>query len=558
MNEPDESANVPPVITPAPEPVDRSSSKDFSYWARRLLACNPFYLLSAALLLFGLSRVSVDHGFLDRELTRLAFNLTSLQCYELLLVGTVIFLARRHIWYDSTLLVVLENMFLFVPFILISELSLLDTPTVWTVCPLCAVIAAGRVGGLKRFFKQLNLPKGLLVLGAILLLVNIGLLATYRIVGDSKMGGKPDSGPDFFINQLTWLVILPAALALANFLPRAKDTGSLLPQRRWLPALFFLLWISVTGVHLYCLNYVYDFAFHNEMLIPAFWALAWTAYARLPEFLTIESRGFKRALLYAPLVTPFLATSEYGAKTFFVLTALNLVVYGGLCWLERDNRVARHLAFASAMLVLCGLPGDWMQFISPTLQRGHFIGIGLALYALFYIALSRNPAVGIFGSIAVTATVLGLFDGYAGVLHWSLQSGVVFLLLHSLLWNDANHEGARVVRNLACALWVLHALLWVHLGGAMWMPCIFAGTVFASWILATLLQSRRDALIILPAASLVVILAGPGNSLIGTMRSTPTAVLAVGGSFVLFALGTVAALTKNRLHEPREPVVVHR
>jgi hypothetical protein len=34
------------------------------YWPRRILAGNPFYLISAALLLFGINRLSIDPGFL--------------------------------------------------------------------------------------------------------------------------------------------------------------------------------------------------------------------------------------------------------------------------------------------------------------------------------------------------------------------------------------------------------------------------------------------------------------------------------------------------------------
>src|SRR5262245_22974788 len=77
-------------------------------WLKHLLACNPFYLVSAGLLLFGLYRVSIDPHFLHGEIPQLVFNFTSLQLYELLLVGTAIVLARRCIWYDSKLLVVLE------------------------------------------------------------------------------------------------------------------------------------------------------------------------------------------------------------------------------------------------------------------------------------------------------------------------------------------------------------------------------------------------------------------------------------------------------------------
>ncbi len=75
------------------------NSQPFSYWLRKFFACNPFYLVSAALLLYGLYLVSADVSFLS--LSQLIFNFGSLQIYEILLVATAIFLARRRIWYDS-------------------------------------------------------------------------------------------------------------------------------------------------------------------------------------------------------------------------------------------------------------------------------------------------------------------------------------------------------------------------------------------------------------------------------------------------------------------------
>ena len=102
MNEHDESDATPPALPlqpppappvfppPPPPPLPR---RPLSYWLRRCLACNPFYLVSAALLLYGLYRVSVDPNFLATESAQLFFNFTSLQLYEVLLVGTAIVLA---------------------------------------------------------------------------------------------------------------------------------------------------------------------------------------------------------------------------------------------------------------------------------------------------------------------------------------------------------------------------------------------------------------------------------------------------------------------------------
>src|SRR5262245_28307537 len=126
MNEPDESETVaPPIISALPPLPAERLPKPASYWIKRLLVCNPFYLLSAALLLFGMYRISVDRNLFTEEISQLAFNLTSLEFYEVLLVGTALFLAVRRIWYDSTLLVGLENALIFVPFILVSQVALI-------------------------------------------------------------------------------------------------------------------------------------------------------------------------------------------------------------------------------------------------------------------------------------------------------------------------------------------------------------------------------------------------------------------------------------------------
>src|SRR5256885_9802010 len=108
---------------PASAGAERAEPKDAQSlaWLQRLVACNPFYLISVALLLFGCYRISVEPALYNHEAAHLFFNFTSLQIYELLLVATAIFLARKRIWYDSTLLAGLENLLILVPFILISQ-----------------------------------------------------------------------------------------------------------------------------------------------------------------------------------------------------------------------------------------------------------------------------------------------------------------------------------------------------------------------------------------------------------------------------------------------------
>jgi hypothetical protein len=73
-----ESRSEPsPRLNPAPSdgpPPPRT----IGYWLKRLFVCNPLYLASAALLLYGLFRVSVDPNAFATEIALLTF--TSARC----------------------------------------------------------------------------------------------------------------------------------------------------------------------------------------------------------------------------------------------------------------------------------------------------------------------------------------------------------------------------------------------------------------------------------------------------------------------------------------------
>jgi hypothetical protein len=49
-----------------------------------------------------------------------------------------------------------------------------------------------------------------------------------------------------------------------------------------------------------------------------------------------------------------------------------------------------------------------------------------------------------------------------------------------------------------------------------------------------------------PVAGLLVALCSPANVVFVKLQSTPAGIMAVAGSFLLFGLGTIAALTKSR------------
>lgn len=548
MSDENQSAAAGPEIPPSLATIAQAPAytrRPMWHRLKRLLACNPFYLLSAALLLYGMYRVSLDTNFIPTELGQLVFNFTSLQCYELLLVITAIVLARRSIWYDATLLVVLENLFILVPFMLISQAALIEQETVWVLCAAAALIALGRSASARRWISVLTLSPRLLAGGAIVLLANAALPVVYRILHESKVGTKWEVGTAYEMNEVSWLWLFPTLCALANLLPRPRDDGELVVQRRWFPVGLFLLWIASTGVHLYSLGYVYDFDLRRELLAPVLWVLAWTLHLRLKDFNATPTHLWQRATLLLPLAITVVPLETGGNRVFFALSVLNFLAFAVVAWWQRGQRLALQLMLVSLTAAVAALPVEWVQPVAGEFNRARFVGAAVLAYLVIVSMLSRNPKVAVAGALAA-ALAAGLWRGeQVSAVHWAVQAGLVFLLLHSLRWRDAEHEGAGIVRALAAGLWVLHSFAWVRCGGAAALHPFFIAFVvlaacgFAGW------QGRAWPPVSIPIAGVLVALCSPVNFVFTKLQATPAGILAVAGSFLLFGLGTIAALTKS-------------
>jgi hypothetical protein len=312
-----------------------------------------------------------------------------------------------------------------------------------------------------------------------------------------------------------------------------------------LPLGLFALWLTGTGVHLYCLDYVYEFDLRLDLVAPAVWALCWSLYLGVGRSLPGLSPGWKGALLVPPLLTPLIATSQPGNAVFLTVTALNIAIYAFLCFCERGS-VPLHALLISLAAFLAGLPEEWWKNWAPQFSRDKFVVVAAIAYLLVRIALTRNPKAGFLGGL-LAATVVALWNPNA--LHWAAQAGLVFLLLHSLRWDDSKEQGTAVVRWLAAVVWVGHSVFWSHFDGGGWSVCALAAPVLAVCVVLRWLKGQWIQVAI-PLASVVVLLSAPGHAAASHLQSAPAGLLAVAGSFALFGLGTLGALTKHRWAGP--------
>jgi hypothetical protein len=560
MNSPEQTNPMLPIgeeitLDPVSTATQQKPHPTWSRWIRRFFACNPFYLASATLLLYGVYRVSVDPSVFQREVLQLVFNFSSLQIYALVLTITAVLLARRSIWYDSNLLVGLEHLLVFVPFILVSQAALIDSRMVWTMCLSGAVLVAGRHAVLKRGIRCLNLPASMAVMGTLLLILNTALPLLYRHFHESKFGTKPDWGTAYYFNQYAWLLVLPAVCALLNLVPFEAGKREPLPSRGWLPVGWYVLWLAGTTAHLYSLGYVYDFDLRHEWTAPAVWALSWTLWRRadLLAPLTkpipgLNGAELNRALLLLPLlVAPLGITQARGSGVFFALAALNTAAYGILAIRGRHGLLPLHLLLISLVCAIAVSPVGLAPEPIMHFSRGKVSAFSAAIYLLVWALLSRNPRLGIAGGIVAALLTTGVPGLGLETVRWALHIGLVFLLIHSLRWKDSETAGAAMARTLSAVAWGLHAVWWQGFGGGGAAVSGPAVVLLAIYVIARLTTGRWSSLD-LPVAAAAVILAGPAKLLAQVAFQAPIGMLAIAASFLLFAAGTAAALTRHLWH----------
>jgi hypothetical protein len=520
-------------------------------WIGRFLARNPFYLVSAALLLFGINRLSIDPSFLGTEEPKLAFNFAALQLYELLLVFVAIVLGVRRVWYDSTLLVVLENGLLLVPFILVTQAILIGKGLATVLCVTGTLMALARFDSLHRWIPQLRLSSRLLGYGGLVLILNLALPIFFRPIIEADVANWEAPG------RIGWFFVLPALGALVNLLPRPTHYDDLAPRKSWLPLLMAGMWITGSAVHLGCVGYVAGRVFEPVYLLPILWVAAWTACNRITDLQESPSRQLRSILLYFPMTLPFLALGEWQGQVAFVLMAVNTVLYACLAVRQGGKTPAFQLACISLVGLAAALPLDWGRWVLPDFNRPKAICMATGTYVILQAILSRHPAIGLCGALIAGVTPAFLL----GKPLWNegLQMACTFLLLHSYRWTDRDSRQKSILRFVTAVTLGVHALAWTHSDETFSRVTVSSSAVaiLAGYFLFRWLRGYYPPVVLLAAAS-ICLLAVPIQLAIRVFRASPVGLLSIMGSFVLFGAGTILAMNKHRWQQALAKTPSHR
>jgi len=518
-----------------PPPVARGSARALRLTLKQVLAGNPFYLASAGLLLYGINQLTTDPKMVGAELPMLRFNFLALLIYEILLVVTSIALLRRAIWYDAMLLFGLTNLFIIVPFSLISRAVFLSGNLAWLMSLGGAALAVAKFWAFKRYAPELNLPRRLLTFGFILLAAN-----AYAPLFFKKIANDPEQSQKWL--TWIWVLVLPVLAGFANFLPRTVGRGNAPGRRKWLPGLVFFAWVVVTVCHVGGIGYATSFKWQLALLAPAVWMMAWTMQWRLADFTGQPNPIRDQVFRFGLLLLPLLAVDSKWILP--LVAALNVMVYGLRFALKDRGRVALIQFLGAVAILLAGLPMAFIHQLTPGLARADWVLLALFGSWFWLIFLSRDPRVG-----AMAATALCGFCFYFApeFFRYAVQGALVSLLAHSLRWEDHANRGASALRNLAGVVWLWLALDAWREPGQPARVVIDAGAVallFGYFLHAWLGRAWQPKMVLVYAG--MVLLSEPVLICSRALYQKSSGMVAIAGSFLLFALGSIAAFTKPR------------
>ncbi len=505
---------------------------------------NPFFLLSALFMLQGIYMVSVDPQMLGQEQSQLAFNFSALQIYELLLVLTALFLSRRLLLHDTALLFWLENMFVFIPFILISQASMMENRAVWTgtLCAAATIFTALRFSSLKLYLRPLQLPTTAMALGVVLLLTNLILPLHFRsVIGEDSQAWTQ-------LSPLLWRWFMPFLFLSLFAFPMGKNLLNRSYAQRWTPYAAAILWILATSAHLRSVDYLDGIRFRIASLAPMLCAFAWVFNLRLTSFLQNSEYWRARTLILPVLAT--IPAVQYGTGLFLTLTAINCAAFAWQAFTQR-NETAREFLIASLTALIAAMPHNLGYQFIPDFSREKIILLAIGAYVFVQACRTRTHRGAIGGAVIVGFGSQYLFSHFDYAEQLAMQNALLFGLAHSLFWTgERTTFGNAVWKALAIAL-PLHSFRWGSIAGldAAMMISLASMFIVAVYVLARQFQGHW-ATKALPMAAAVNISTIAINHAIEVLRITPTGYLVVLGAFLFFASGIAYALTRDRWHKP--------
>jgi hypothetical protein len=339
-------------ISPTPRPT---------FW-RAISDRNPFYLLSAACMLFGCTALANSSSWSPIKLNRLLILTATLNFYEFLLIGLGIFLiARRGLRRDGTILLILETFFLVDVTFLNSEIFATNLRIGSLVNVILFLLAIAKIS---LIFRGL----GISLTGGAFFSAMIEMFVLFALPGVFKRLSLSHNGTLSALTiYATWWVIgaLPMIAALLTrdrFALREPQRSAFRQSRRIVGTLLVLPVLSLIA-HASTSNWIYSVPWCYANLSPLMLGLAVAIGACDMRVRTFGLRT--KAHFFLPIAAMILAMQFPASLVFHVhflwFSPLRCALIGAMLVYAAGFLLHRHVLFAWAACVCFGVAGVGMS-----------------------------------------------------------------------------------------------------------------------------------------------------------------------------------------------------
>lgn len=510
-----------------------------------IVAGNPFYPLSAVLVLLGVFLLSGEEEFFGSETRQLVFNMAAVQIYGLLMVATAIYLNQKQIVYDAVLLAALVSLPILVPFVLISQAASLGRNPMIFGSTAAALCAFAQFEWLRWGMPRLRLSGGFR--GFFSAAVGLNLTLPLAL---NEVHGRLDAVKWFFFLEtfwpLVWYVVLPALVAFAFVIkpPGASNREGVVAK--WVPPIWIVASIAATAAQLGGLSFVYSTPWRFSYLYPALWLLAWLVVFRLKSWVHEIPMVVEHALVALPMFVGVIAWNQPEDISVSWLNLANAIAFG-IILAAGQRRLLNWVLFCVSVL-------SWFRVVpltavaswSPNLNRIDLILL-LASVATFAAgSWRRKPVWGVLSALAVIHPLQ--FFWLTSNSEWPVVGQIMLTVwwVHSLRWNFVNGEG-RVLRRVAFGMWCVQSLIWIAFNngsgpvGLAVFAVVFTGSAACR---AWLLRYRRDW--VYAVVSLCVLGTQFAPNGLAVVREIPLGLLIVVAGLGSFGFGTLIATRRGQ------------
>ncbi|MCH2209455.1 MAG: hypothetical protein MK132_26835, partial [Lentisphaerales bacterium] len=146
--------------------------KEENFWNKFIVTCNPWFLSSAVILLFGIYQIRVDEVFLGSEEVEVLYSFFTLQVYEIMALLSAWCFLKRRLNYDAVFLIIVVGILSLVPFLNLSQALHLENSYGASIAATTSFLALIKFLFIKRAMPKVNLPWLMLIPYMIVLVVN--------------------------------------------------------------------------------------------------------------------------------------------------------------------------------------------------------------------------------------------------------------------------------------------------------------------------------------------------------------------------------------------------